>query len=155
MMNGAWHKARGSLQRARAPEVGRRGAAERRSGHDTKVRAQRATTSAGAGGARVSGVQRAPRMPAPQCWAGARHARPAPLPRRLTAWPTRAPPRHAPATLSRRYASIRECSSRRGCESRRGRRHRVAFPSDRRVRDAPVGLRIVQWQCTRYYMFCV
>lgn len=59
----------------------------------------------GAGGARVSGVQRAPRTPAPQCRAGARHARPAPLPRRLTAWPTRPPPPHA-ATLWRRYESV-------------------------------------------------
>lgn len=64
-------------------------------------RCARRAAGAGAGGARPSGVQRAPRTPAPaapQCRAGARHARPAPLPRRLTAWPPRPPPPHA-ATL--------------------------------------------------------
>lgn len=71
------------------------------------LRAQGAAEGAprGAGGARVSGVRSAPRTPAPQCRAGARHARPAPLTRRLTAWPTRPPPPHA-ATLWRRYESV-------------------------------------------------
>lgn len=84
------------------PKPQRRGADCARCGRARAPAA--AATIASAGGTRVSGVQCAPRTPAPQCRAEACHARPAPLPRRLTAWPTRPPPPHA-ATLWRRYAS--------------------------------------------------
>lgn len=90
------HAAAGRRPKARSARCGRRRCGCARAA---------AAAAAGAGGARVSGVQRAPRTPAPQCRAGARHARPAPIPRRLTAWPTRPPPSHA-ATLWRRYASV-------------------------------------------------